>query len=86
MNWAPDCGNQRAPLFLDGYTQFFHYHYSVLKFPHIAIILTEVGNFTQFDFPDKLLAHPDMVPSTYQSGQFKKYYTEKGRTKLSYQK
>ncbi len=34
-----------------------------------AMILAEVGDFTRFDSPDKLLAYAGMSPSTYQSGQ-----------------
>lgn len=36
-----------------------------------AMILAEVGDFTRFDSPDKLLAYAGMSPSTYQSGQLK---------------
>ena len=39
-----------------------------------AMILAEVGNFSQFDSPDKLLAYAGMSPSTYQSGQLKNCY------------
>ena len=39
-----------------------------------AMILAEVGNFSQFDYPDKLLAYAGMFPSTYQSGQLKNCY------------
>ena len=39
-----------------------------------AMILAEVGDFTRFDSPDKLLAYAGMSPSTYQSGQFKNCY------------
>ncbi len=39
-----------------------------------AMILAEVGNFSQFDSPDKLLAYAGMFPSTYQSGQLKNCY------------
>lgn len=42
---------------------------------HIAaMILAEVGDFTRFASPDKLLAHAGMSPSTYQSGQLKNCY------------
>ena len=34
----------------------------------------EVGDFTRFDSPDKLLAYAGMSPSTYQSGQLKNCY------------
>lgn len=39
-----------------------------------TMILAEVGDFTRFDSPDKLLAHARMSPSTYQSGQLKNCY------------
>ena len=39
-----------------------------------AMILAEVGNFSRFDSPDKLLAYAGMSPSTYQSGQLKNCY------------
>ena len=42
-----------------------------LGFRIAAMILAEVGDFTRFDSPDKLLAHAGMSPSTYQSGQQK---------------
>ena len=34
-----------------------------------AMILAEIGDFSQFDSPDKILAYAGMSPSTYQSGQ-----------------
>lgn len=36
-----------------------------------AMILAEVGDFSRFDSPDKLLAYAGLSPSTYQSGQLK---------------
>lgn len=42
-----------------------------LGFRMAAMILAEVGDFTRFDSPDKLLAYAGMSPSTYQSGQLK---------------
>lgn len=39
-----------------------------------AIILAEVGDFSRFDFPDKLLANAGMPSSAYQSGQLKNCY------------
>ena len=39
-----------------------------------AMILAEVGDFSRFDSPDKLLAYARMSPSTYQSGQLKNCY------------
>lgn len=34
-----------------------------------AMILAEIGDFSSFDSPDKILAYSGMSPSTYQSGQ-----------------
>ncbi len=34
-----------------------------------VIILAEIGDFSRFDSPDKILAYAGMSPSTYQSGQ-----------------
>lgn len=34
-----------------------------------AVIVSEVGDFSRFDNPDKLLAYAGCSPSTYQSGQ-----------------
>ena len=34
-----------------------------------AMILAEIGDFSRFDLPDKILAYAGMSPSTYQSGQ-----------------
>ena len=34
-----------------------------------AMILAEIGDFSQFDSPDKILAYAGMSPSTYQSGK-----------------
>ena len=42
-----------------------------LGFRMAAMILAEVGDFSRFDSPDKLLAYAGMSPSTYQSGQLK---------------
>ena len=39
-----------------------------------AMILAEVGDFSSFDSPDKLLAYAGMSPSTYQSGQLTNCY------------
>ena len=39
-----------------------------------AMILAEVGDFTNFDSPDKVLAYAGLSPSTYQSGQLKNCY------------
>lgn len=45
-----------------------------LGFRMAAMILAEVGDFTRFPSPDKLLAYAGMSPSTYQSGQLKNCY------------
>ena len=34
-----------------------------------AMILAEIGDFSRFDSPDKILAYAGTLPSTYQSGQ-----------------
>lgn len=34
-----------------------------------AMILAEIGDFSRFDSPDKILAYSGLSPSTYQSGQ-----------------
>ena len=39
-----------------------------------AMILAEVGDFSRFGSPDKLLAYAGLSPSTYQSGQLKNCY------------
>ncbi len=39
-----------------------------------AMILAEVGDFSRFDSPDKVLAYAGMSPSTYQSGQLTNCY------------
>ena len=36
-----------------------------------AMILAEVGDFTNFDSPDKILAYAGLSPSTYESGKLK---------------
>ena len=40
-----------------------------------AMILAEVGDFSRFDSPDKLLAYAGISPSTYQSGQLDSSYS-----------
>ena len=35
-----------------------------------AMILAEIGDFSRFESPDKILAYAGLSPSTYQSGQF----------------
>ena len=52
---------------------------SRIGFRMATIILAEVGNFSRFDSPNKLLAYAGISPSTYQSGQMESSYfhTEK---------
>ena len=45
-----------------------------LGFRMAAMILAEVGDFSRFDSPDKVLAYAGMSPSTYQSGQMNNCY------------
>lgn len=40
-----------------------------LSYTTVAVILAEVGDFSSFETPDKVLAFAGMSPSTYQSGQ-----------------
>jgi len=39
-----------------------------------AMILAEIGDFSHFDSPDKILAYAGLSPSTYQSGQLTSSY------------
>nr|OLS54245.1 transposase IS116/IS110/IS902 family protein [Sporomusa sphaeroides DSM 2875] len=47
-----------------------------------AMILSEVGDFSRFDSPDKILAYAGLSPSTYQSGQLKKLLCPYGEARL----
>ena len=40
-----------------------------------AMILAEIGDFSRFDSPDKILAYAGLSPSTYQSGQLTSCYS-----------
>lgn len=40
-----------------------------------AMIIAEIGDFSRFDSPDKILAHAGLSPSTYQSGQLDGCYS-----------
>lgn len=40
-----------------------------IGYPTGAVILAEIGDFSRFDSPDKILAFAGLSPSTYQSGQ-----------------
>ena len=55
-------------------------HSPVLTIPGIsyrmgAMILAEIGDFSRFDSPDKILAYAGLSPSTYQSGQLESSYS-----------
>jgi transposase len=45
-----------------------------LSYNTVAVILAEVGDFSNFATPDKVLAFAGMSPSTYQSGQLTNCY------------
>ncbi|MGN0455010.1 MAG: IS110 family transposase [Ruminococcus sp.] len=45
-----------------------------LGYSTVAVILAEVGDFSNFSTPDKVLAFAGMSPSTYQSGQLTNCY------------
>lgn len=54
-------------------------HSPILTIPGIsfrmgAMIIAEIGDFSRFDSPDKILAYAGMSPSTYQSGQMDNCY------------
>lgn len=40
-----------------------------------AMIIAEVGDFSRFETPDKILAYAGLSPSTYQSGQLDSAYS-----------
>lgn len=40
-----------------------------------AMIIAEIGDFSRFDSPDKILAYAGISPSTYQSGQLESAYS-----------
>ena len=40
-----------------------------------AMIIAEIGDFSRFDSPNKILAYAGMSPSTYQSGQLDNCYS-----------
>lgn len=55
-------------------------HSPILSIPWIsyrmgAMILTEIGDFSRFNSPDKILAYAGLSPSTYQSGQLDSNYS-----------
>ena len=45
-----------------------------LSYTTVSVILAEVGDFSNFTTPDKVLAFAGMSPSTYQSGQLTNCY------------
>lgn len=49
-----------------------------------AMIPAEIGDFSRFDSPDKLLAYAGMSPSTYQSGQLKNCYPHMEKRRSRY--
>lgn len=55
-------------------------HSPILSIPGInyrmgAMIIAEIGDFSRFDSPDKILAYAGLSPSTYQSGQLDNCYS-----------
>ena len=55
-------------------------HSPILSIPGInyrmgAMIVAEIGDFSRFDSPDKILAYAGLSPSTYQSGQLDNCYS-----------
>lgn len=46
-----------------------------LSYSSVAVILAEIGDFSNFSTPDKVLAFAGMSLSTYQSGQLKNCYS-----------
>jgi len=67
-------------------------HSPILTIPGIsyrmgAMILAEIGDFSRFDSPDKILAYAGLSPSTYQSGQLESSHShmeKRGSRYLSY--
>ena len=49
-----------------------------------AMIIAEIGDFSQFDSPDKILAYAGMSPSTYQSGQLDNCHSRMEKRGSSY--
>lgn len=54
-------------------------HSPILSIPGInyrmgAMIIAEIGDFSRFSSPDKILAYAGLSPSTYQSGQLDRCY------------
>lgn len=43
--------------------------------PQGGLIVTEIGDFSRFDSPDKILAYASLLPPTYQSGQLDNVYS-----------
>ncbi|HIE4742439.1 IS110 family transposase [Clostridioides difficile] len=55
-------------------------HSPILSIPGInyrmgAMIIAEIGDFSRFNSPDKILAYAGLSPSTYQSGQLDSSYS-----------
>ena len=55
-------------------------NFQILSIPDInyrmgTMIIAEIGDFSRFDLPDKILAYAGMSPSTCQSGQLNNCYS-----------
>lgn len=55
-------------------------HSPILSIPGVnyrmgAMIIAEIGDFSRFSSPDKILAYAGLSPSTYQSGQLDSCYS-----------
>jgi hypothetical protein len=53
-----------------------------LSYNTVAVILAEVGDFSNFATPDKVLAFAGMSPSTYQSGQLTNLLCPHGKARV----
>lgn len=49
-----------------------------------AMILAQIGYFSRFDSPDKILAYAGLSPSTYQSGQLNNCYAHMEKRRSRY--
>lgn len=49
-----------------------------------AMIIAEIGDFSRFNSPDKILAYAGLSPSTYQSGQLESSYSHMEKRGLRY--
>lgn len=55
-----------------------------LSYATVAVILAEIGDFSSFATPDKVLAFAGMSPSTYQSGHLTNCYSRMEKRGLKY--